>query len=111
MKANLKIFKEPTRYSATNRPKPGTRLLFSPVKQMIDGLFTPDNRTLTRSYLKQNNICIVVENTKNLVLIQFPNQKDTDLVSPEFLITIELTKIGTSILGDNWKQVFDRKVS
>ncbi len=108
---SLNIFKEPTRYSQNHRPKLQTRLLFSPVKRIVDGVYKIDNRQMIRDHLKENSICTVIKNNKNTVLVQFPEQNDTDLVSPEFLITIELTKQGKIILGDKWKRAFEKKVS
>lgn len=104
----LKLFKQQRRFDSTNRPTINDKVMFSPCKMSTaqqDQSITI-NKPMIRKYLKPNQICLVIKHWPYLIEVQFPNQEDTDLVSPEFLFKPELTKAGKTILGENWDKLF-----
>ena len=88
-----------TRLSHKNRPNINEKLFFSPVIRLIDGVFIDDNRTLLQDYMKHNNVCTCVKHGDYTEHVRFSNQKQTDIVSPEFLLRMELTKQGKQLLN------------
>jgi len=105
----LKMFKQTKRFSVLDRPTKDSKVFFSHCKVLTtSGVIKEIDRKFTnRKYLKKNSICKVICNTQNLVLVKFPKANDTDLVSPEFLINLELTQKGQEILGDKWTKMIN----
>jgi len=93
-------------YNETNRPAVGEVCIFQPVKLYHPGVFKIDNRPLCKLHLVHGRVK-VIHNHPNLVEVSFlsmlgkplfRSKKKTDLVSPEFLMKIELTDEGKKLL-------------
>lgn len=93
-----KMFKL-TRLSETNRPDINEQCFFSPSIYLGCNTYIIDNRKMLKSYLRENNICTVIKHGDKVEIVIFNNQKDTDIVSADFLLRKELTNFGVTILG------------
>ncbi len=91
-----KIFKNPTRYNRYKRPMTGDNVVFSPVIELIDGLYIPLKQKM-KCTLKNNAICKVLKNTEHTVVVSFDSQRY--MVSPMFLIKQNLSQTGKKLLS------------
>jgi len=96
---NRKLIKL-TRLSQKDRPKINEKCFFSPVIQLIDGVFIDDTRVLLHDYMKHNSVCTVTKHGNYIDHVKFGNNKHTDIVSPEFLLRMELTKQAKQLLSE-----------
>ena len=102
----MKLFKEPIRFSSDYKPTIGMKLIFSYAHVLTSsGVSLPNKKSFCKNYIHNDSMCEVISLTEHLVEVRFDNQTNTDLVSPEFLIFVQLTKIGTKLIGDNWDKM------
>ncbi len=104
----IEIFKNGERFNIKHLPEIGQQCFYMPGIYLVPSLFIPDYRTCIKSYIKPCAQCIVKRvpdknneekpKLKHLVEVIFMNQNDTDIVSPDFLVSVELTEEGMEIL-------------
>jgi len=95
----IQIFKNGERFSDNNLPAINTRCFYMPGMMLVPDVFIPDYRTCIKSYIKPCAQCDVIRvpgskgepKLKNLIEVRFLNQSETDLVSPDFLVSVEFT--------------------
>lgn len=75
------------RFSETSRPEVGVRVLFSPGIILNVGIVQPYQPNHSN-----NKRCRVVGNDEHAVSVIFEGKKEIDLVSPDFLLPLELSK-------------------
>lgn len=96
----MKLTKNEKRFSESDRPSIGSIVEFLPLifLSLTEGI--PDKRTFINSYIVRGARCKVVENTKHLTTVRFlKNQSnETDVVSPSFLVSRELTELGEKVM-------------
>ena len=97
-----KIFKSSKRYSGEDRPEIGETCFFSHAEQLIlTDEFVPKTKSFLRGWIKQNATVKIVRNLDRIVEVLFSGSSKTDLVSPEFLISRELTSFGRVFFDQN----------
>ena len=105
----MEIFKTGDRYSITNLPPIKTQCFYIPCIFLTTTIAIPIYRKCMKEYIKPFLQCTVIRvpdkksnekpKLKNLVAVKFRDQDDTDLVSPSFLVSVELTIDGTQMLN------------
>lgn len=95
------IYKKSKRYSVSQRPEIGARCMFSHADQLIFGEFVPHPKAFERSEIYQGARCMVLGLSTYVVRVRFDGSDLIDLVSPEFLIPMELTKFGEDLLNSD----------
>lgn len=91
------LTKSPTRFSEEKRPSVGSTVTFSHALQLLQSEFVPKSKAFTKDEIFNGAKVKVVANSKNLVEVRFAGAKQTEFVSPAFLITDELTKAGRDL--------------
>lgn len=99
MPNQLKIFKQSSRYSEIDRPALHERCFFSHALALTRNEFIPFARNFERSEIHQNAICEVKKHHPHVIEVLFDGASQTDFVSPEFLLSIELTPFGEELAG------------
>ena len=104
----IQIFKNGERFSIKNLPKIGQRCFFMPGSFLAPNIFVPDYRKCTKPYINICSQCIVERVPKddskkpklrNVVEVKFLNQNEADIVSPDFLVSVELTTDGKELFN------------
>ncbi len=90
-----KLFKKPTRYSEFKRPNVNSIVIFSPVKELIEGLIVPLKRKV-KFLLEPKTACKVLKNNKYTVTVLVGDSRF--IVTPMFLTSENLTLEGHKIL-------------
>ena len=91
------LLKTPTRFSEERRPPVGSTVIFSHAFQLLLTDFVPEAKDFNRDEIYNGAEAKVIENKKNIVEVLFNGSEQTDLVSPEFLTTGELTAAGEKL--------------
>ena len=104
------LFKEPKRFSAERRPKAGSTVVYSHAFQLLLSEFVPETKDIGREEVFNGAEVKVIENRPNVIEVLFDGAKQTDLVSPEFLTTGELTTAGALIFEHKGLLVKTRKL-
>lgn len=94
----MKLTKNEYRYSGTHKPKIGSECILSIAKQLTINIYKEVERVLVPFQLKGGLKCVILKNHKHLTEVQFAHRACTDLVSPSFLISRELTVKGLRAL-------------
>lgn len=94
----LSIFKQPHRYSESDRPAPGERCFFSHALRLTSTEYVSFPRSFERKELFQNAFVTVQKNRPHLVEALFDGADASDLISPEFLLSMELTAFGHELV-------------
>jgi len=68
-----------SRFSVLQRPAIGQECYFSLLPE-------DNNRPMCQTYLKSNAVCVVVANSKRLVEVRFTGRRNTDIISPDYLL-------------------------
>lgn len=100
MRKLLRITKKGERFSGYHRPSIGERLVFLPLKRLTKMIFVPEARVFDREEIFIGARCKVVGLKKHVIEVRFEGAVEDDLVSPEDLMTLELTEFGKMIFGD-----------
>ncbi len=104
----IEIFKNGERFGAKNLPSIGQRCFYMPGTFLAPNVFVPNYWKCIKSYIKISSQCIVERVPKdgrgkpklrNVVEVRFLNQNDTDIVSPDFLVSVELTAEGKELFN------------
>ncbi len=90
-----KLFKKPTRYSQSKRPFRNDTVIFSPVKELVEGLLVPLKRKVD-FLIKPRTLCKVLRNNKYTTTVIIDNKRF--IVTPMFLTSENLTAEGHRIL-------------
>lgn len=88
----MKLTKNLKRFDTKDRPMIGDDVFFSPGVQLTIYEFEERQIELKPLNIKTGMKCRVLNNTKYLTEVQFSHRDCTDLVSPCFLISFELTE-------------------
>jgi len=75
-------------------PSIKARCLFSHALKLTKNEFVPQPRAFEREEIHQNARCTVIGLNPHTVKVRFDQAEINDIVSPEFLIPLELTKFG-----------------
>lgn len=94
----LTIFKQSSRYSEIDRPALQEQCFFSHALSLTRTEFVPFAKIFDRKELHQNALCVVKRNMPHVCEVLFNDSLQTDLVSPEFLTSIELTSFGKELV-------------
>ena len=97
MKTLPHIFKQSLRYSETHRPSVGSRCFFSHAYKLLQDEFVPKARLFDRPELRQGALVSVLKNRSHIVEVMFDGATTKDFVSPEFLLSMDLTSFGKEI--------------
>ena len=92
------IFKRIDRCSERYKPKIGRRCMFSHALQLTDDEFVPQKKLFEREEIHQGARCKILARLDHVVRVRFEHSDRDDVVSPEFLIPLELTKFGKELL-------------
>ncbi len=93
------IYKKTDRCSGVNDPIIGERHMFSHALQLTIDEFVPQKKLFERKEIHQGTRCVVIGRINNIVIVKFDHSDQEDLVSPEFLIPLELTSFGKELLA------------
>ncbi len=104
------LFKEPKRFSAEQRPKIGSTVVYSHALQLLLSEFVPEAKDIGRSEIYNGAEAKVIENRPNITEVMFNGANQTDFVSPEFLTTGELTNAGELVFEHPGLLVETRKL-
>ena len=94
-----KLFKLPKRFSEEHRPIISSTVIYSHALQLGLTEFVPKAKDSDRDEIFNGAEVLVLENMPNVIEVMFFGAKKSDLVSPEFLITGELTVAGKEIFS------------
>lgn len=104
MMQNLpQIFKKIDRCSESNMPLIGTRCMFSHALQLTIDEFVPHKKLFEREEIHQGARAKVLAKLGHVVRVRFEHSDRDDIVSPEFLIPLELTRFGRELLESDPK--------
>lgn len=104
----IEIFKNGERFGIKNLPTVGQRCFYMPGLFLAPNIFIPNYQKCIKPYINICSQCIVERVPKNsskkpklrnVVEVKFLNQNETDIVSPEFLVSFELTKEGKELFN------------
>lgn len=104
----IQIFKSGERFGIKNLPAIGQRCFYMPGLFLAPNVFVPNYLKCAKPYIKICSQCIVERVPKddskkpklrNVVEVRFLNQNDTDIVSPDFLVSVELTAEGIELFN------------
>ena len=100
MQTKLKsIYKKKDRYSGwPDVPPINQRCMFSHALQLTEDEFVPQPKLFVRDEIHQGARCNVVGYIEHIPLVRFDGSDREDMVSPEFLIPLELTIFGRELL-------------
>lgn len=93
-----KIFRKINRCSENDMPMIGERCMFSHALQLTQNEFVPQDRLWEREEIYQKARCKVLAMLDHVVRVRFEHSDRDDIVSPEFLIPLELTAFGKELL-------------
>ena len=96
----IAIFKNGERFTQDKRPKIGQKCFYCPGVWLVPDVFVPDYRTCIKPYIKPLAICEVTGATEHLAIVKFGDQEETNLISPDFLVAVELTAVGKELFND-----------
>lgn len=87
-----KLTKNEIRFSKLIRPAVNSIVEFSPVMILCNSVTARMTGTMfIKKWMVEGGKCMVIENCENVVLVEGGEGSETDLISPEFLISRELT--------------------
>ena len=90
-----KLFKSSSRYSVGTKPSIGELCFFSNAITLFRDELVPKTKTsYLHPWIKQNAVVKIIRNLDYITEVRFADSDQTDLVSPEFLISRELTAFG-----------------
>jgi hypothetical protein len=95
------IFKNQVRFSERYRPEIGLTVVFSHAIQLSLFEFFPEMKDFNRADVFNGAKAMVVQNWPHVIEVKFEGADETDLVSPEFLTTGELTAFGEQLFESN----------
>ena len=104
------LLKQPMRFSERHRPTVVSIVVYSHAIQLLLSEFVPETQDIGRDEVFNGAEVEVIRNSEHIVEVLFNGAKQTDLVSPEFLTTGELTKAGELILQHKGLLVETRKM-
>lgn len=104
------LLKPPSRFSAEKRPRVGSTAVYSHAFQLLLSEFVPETKDIGRDEVYNGAEVEIISNRPNVVEVLFNGAKQTDLVSPEFLTTGELTAAGKKIFEIKGLLVGTRKM-
>ena len=104
----MKIFKKTTRFSPLNKPAINEKCIFSPATQLTTNHFEEMESFDSFLDIHIGDACTVVETTEHLVNVKFSNEENSLLVSPEFLVSQELTASALNAL-EKFRQVLENR--
>lgn len=99
MKALPSIYKKSYRCSGVNELLIGERCMFSFALQLTRDEFVPHKKLWEREEIYQGARCVVIERLDHVVRVRFKHSNQSDLVSPEFLILLEMTSFGEELFA------------
>jgi len=77
--------------------------MFSCALQLTQNEFVPQEKLFEREEIHQGARCVVLAHLNHIVRVKFEHSNREDLVSPEFLIPLELTKFGRELVEQDPK--------
>lgn len=103
MKNLPQIFKKTNRCSESDMPLIGSRCMFSHARQLTLDEFVPQKKLFEREEIHQGARLLILAHLNHTVRVRFEHSDQDDIVSPEFLIPMELTKFGKELLAQSPK--------
>ena len=101
MKNLPQIFKKIDRCSESNMPEIRARCMFSYALQLTHNEFVPQDKLYEREEIHQGARCVVLAQLDHVIRVRFERSDQEDVVSPEFLIPLELTRFGRELLDSD----------
>lgn len=92
------IFKKIDRCSESDMPEIGQRCMFSHTLQLTIDEFVPQRKLYEREEIHQGARLSILAQLDHVVRVRFEHSDREDIVSPEFLIPLELTRFGRELL-------------